>query len=62
MICVKKNKHNNKAVRIVAETNLQFEINKTPAKPRDIFALSKKSGGGEIRTHNLLIDSTEIVK
>ena len=30
--------------------------NKTPAKHRDIFRLDKKPGGGEIRTHNLLID------
>ena len=46
-----------------------LERNKTPAKHRDIFRLiKKKSGRGEIRTQNLLIDSnlnspvTKIVK
>ena len=34
-----------------------YSSNKTPAKHRDIFRLIKKSGGGGIRTHNLLIDS-----
>ena len=33
-------------------------FNKTPAKHRDIFRhIKKKSGGGEIRAQNLLIDS-----
>ena len=32
-------------------------LNETPAKHRDIFRLvKKKSGGGEIRSHNLIID------
>ena len=36
----------------------QTKQNKTPAKHPDIFRLAKKkSGNGEIRTHNLLIES-----